>query len=232
MKEAFYRLAGYRKPGVIEVGQVGGVRDVVFGEVPRREERWDRFIDLSANYIKTQGRVSSCACATMCGMMEDILISKEKNKLIEIMWQPMWDEMKAMGIASDETGSALLDNIWYAKERGVYDNRAIRWKIDIVEKIPRADCEKFIRMGYQVFTGAMCGRPLCDKNWVFRLFQRVFGHGFRLCGLDFNQSFGNMLLAETTWKYFGLRKMSQFFYPVNATKKLMSCYVFTIKRAG
>lgn len=227
VSEFFYDILGFRKPGIA----VGAIRKTVkYGKVPRKPLRDNDWIDNSPNYHKDQGRVGSCACVTMCAQAEDIIINETRDRLSEIPWKPVWEQLKALNLASDKGGSHLLDNLWFGQTHGFLDLRGQRWKIDIIEKIDRSEIEKFIRMGYEVYTGAMCGYPMCDKNWLFRVGHRKFGHGFRKVGLNFRDKLNKRFLDETTWKRYGLKKSSQFYYPESETRRLMSCYVFTLKK--
>ena len=233
MEEQFidflYWLGGYRKPSLLGDSS-DNTRTVKYGKVPQRQLNEDDEIDLSGGVETSQGRHGSCACTTLAGgLCQDDVIRQMHDNSIWIKWLKAWNAMISMGIAHDKKGSYLDDNLWYAQEIGYEDNRGYIWKADIIEKIEKKDCEKFIRMGYQVYTGSLCGYPFCNKNWFFNVGQRKFGHAFRKIGLTAWQKL-KVCLNETTWKNYGFKRESQFFSYFENDRKLMSCYVMTWKR--
>jgi hypothetical protein len=225
--EFIYKILGYRKPGM-KIG--ASSNSIIFSDVPRRKLRGGDWIDLSPNYHKDQGRVGACACVTIISLIEDIVISETKNNLFEIPWKPVWKHMKELRLADDNKGSYLLDNLWYGQNIGYEARDGSRYIIDKVERVDNDEVEYFIRMGYQIYTGATCGSPMCDKNWLFRLGQRIFKHSFRVIGLNFLDKLNKRYLCETTWWRYGLKKASQFFFPFGQERKLMSKYVITVKK--
>jgi len=233
MKDSFiefwYLIRGYRKPSLLG-DETENTRTVKFGTVPIKPLNQNDQIDLSAGVEASQGRHGSCGCTTLAGgICQDNAIQKTRDKNLEVDWLKAWNSMISMGIAHDKRGSHLRDNLWYAQAIGYEDNKGGTWKADIIEKISRSDCEKYIRMGYQIYTGSHCGYPFCDKNWFFNVGKRDFGHCFRKIGLTLWQKL-KVCLNETTWKNYGFKRESQFFSFFENDDKLMSCYVMTWKR--
>ena len=227
-REFFMELKGYRK-AVLLGDYTNNTKTVEFGIVPINKINDKDQIDLSGGVESDQGRHGSCACTTLATICQDWAIADTRDKTLETDWLTAWNKMISIGLADDKKGSYLEDNIWYAQEIGYEDNKGNTWKIDVVEKIEKQDCEKYIRMGYQVYTGSYCGYPFCDKNWFFNVGKRDFGHSFRKIGLTLWQK-AKVCLNETTWKNYGLKRESQFFSIFGDDRKLMSCYVFTFKK--
>ena len=223
-----YWLLGYRKRSLL--GDVSP-RDIspVFSKVPVKTLNDKDEIDLSGGHEINQGRVGACACCTLCSIVQDIIIRDTRDKTIEIDWDLAWDTMKIMGIASDDKGSYLEDNLWYGQNIGYKDNKGKTWKLDKIEKISRNDMEKYIRMGYQIYTGAMVDSPMCTRDWVFRTGGRKYGHAFRLIGVSIWQKV-KRFLAETTWKNYAHKRESQFFVNKEDVNRLFTCCVVTIKK--
>ena len=223
IEELVYKLMGYRKKSLL--GDIGR-RLPGFYNVPRKEINIDDEIDLSGGVEINQGKIGSCACCTLCAILQDYIIRETKDKTIEVDWQTMWNDMKSLGLADDRKGSYLEDNLWYAQKYGLPDSKGNFWKIDKLERISRNDIAKYVRMGYQVYTGAGVGSPMCDKNWYFKIGQRKYYHAFRVVGIREKMS----LLFETTWLNYGYKRESQFFGHLNDTNSFMSPYVMTWKK--
>lgn len=223
----FYRLGGYRKLGANLTSKAPDGRR--YTDTPIKFKKTDRskiedYIDLSGAHEVTQGRTGSCVCCTLVALVIDQVIAKKKDKMFWIDWNPIWEHMKELGIADDKGGSSLLDNLWYFQTYGYEGNDGKRYFPEKIHKISRNDIELALHNGHQVFSGANCGDPLCDKNWVFIPRQRDYGHGFRIMGK--NPLF---LIAETTWNNYGYKRESQFFLSPKDRKYLFSCYILEVK---
>jgi len=231
VEEYFREFFGYRKKPKVDklTADVSIVGEVVFSDVPKRAVNKKDEIDLSGSSEVDQGRVGSCACATLCAIVQDNAVVITKNKNLEINWKKAWEHMKRLGIADDNEGSSLLDNIWYGQWVGYEDNFGNIWKLDKVQPISRSECIDYMRMKYQVYTGSAVGSPMCDKLFNFIFGGRKFGHAFRIMGLTIKNGI-KKILSETTWKNYGYKKESQFFIDPEKTNRLFSCYVMTIKK--
>jgi len=226
--EIIYWLFGYRKPSLLGDSS-DNTRTVNYGTVPRKQLNERDEIDLSGGVESNQGRHGSCACTTLSSIGNDDAIRQTRKKTLEFNWLKAWNSMISMGIADDKKGSYLDDNLWYAQSIGYEDNKGNVWKADLIEKIDKRDCEKFIRMGYQVYTGSLCGYPFCNSHWFFNVGQIKFGHAFRKIGLTMWNKL-KICLNETTWLNYGFKKESQFFSYFENDNKLMSCYCMTWKK--
>jgi len=218
-----YTIFGYRKRSLLG-DKAPGTKKVIFGKVPIRDMRDGSDIDLSGSHEVNQGKVGACACATLAGLVQDAAVQITRDKTLEINWKEAWEIMKKMGLADDKKGSYLSDNLWFFQNIGFKDNKGNIWKPDKIQKISRSKIVEYIRMGYQVYTGANVGRPMCTRDWVFRTGYRKYGHSFRCIGLR-----NGYILEETTWLNYGLKKESQFFYDKNEVRRLFTPYVMTVK---
>lgn len=223
--ELLYKIGGYRKPALMGDSSPNGL-EVKMDHIPITLKKQKKEIDLSGGRELTQGRTSACGCATLCGIVQDILIRRTRKKYIELDWQEAWDAMKAMEIGG-KNGSYLLDNLWFAQNTGYFDKQGNNYKVDKVEKIKRVLIKQYIQMGHQVYTGAWCGSPMIDKDYVFITGKRKYGHAFRIIGLT-ERDGEEMFLCETTWENYGYKKESQFFLRPSDVGRLMSCYVVTV----
>lgn len=221
--EKLAQLLGYRKSGIKEVS-LGMPRAIQMKKIENKEVKYTKDFNLSGNTETAQGQTSACACATLCAYLEDYIIREMKDKSVGIRWLDMWEHMKEMGIASEEEGSYLQDNIWYMQNIGVKDNKGRAWVIDGMERIPKMNIEDMLRSGYEIYTGAMVGMPMVDKDYLYKTGVGKYGHAFRLTGIE-----NGYILAETTWSQFGLRKESQFFMNKKGIEELFSCYILTFK---
>jgi len=202
-----------------------------YGKVPLTNFNSDDEIDLSGSPEVDQGRVGSCACSTLASIIQDAAVRQTKNNLIEIKWKPVWEDMKRMGLADDKNGSSLTDNLWYGQKYGFKDQYGNTWRIGTIEPILRGESEKYIRYGYQIYTGMRVNSPMCDKEWNLLFGKPSCGHCFRAIGIKGFVSNGIKIiktLLETTWKDYGYKRESQFFTEFKNFSKFMSCYVMTV----
>jgi len=225
-REFYYKLAGYRKHSLL--GDVG-VGDVKFSNVPIRKLNTRDEIDLSGSPELNQGRVGACACVTLCGIVQDEATKQDKDKSLSIDWKFAWKEMKGLELADDKQGSTLQDNLFVGQDEGYYDNKENLWRIDKVQKIKRTQIEKYLRMGYQIYTGDKVCAPMCSKEWIFNTGTPKYGHAFRLIGIKKVNGVDHFL-AETTWLNYAYKKEAQFFIKKEDVFGLMNCYVMTVKK--
>ena len=226
--EAKMLLTGYRKPSLL--GEVSEQEvQPIYSDVPKKKKSMSMEIDLSGSHEISQGNTGSCACATPCGMTQDhsVKVTKEKNR--EVDWRTPWEKMKTMGMADDKKGSYLEDNLWFLQNIGYRDSFGTLWKADNIQKIGKSEIEDYIRMGYQIYTGAVVKAPMCTVDHVFRGRGSAYGHAFRLIGIT-HKNDKKQILAETTWLNYGYKKESQFFINPDDLYSLMSCYAVSFKR--
>lgn len=218
--DKLYKFLGYRKLGAIDDD-----RTVFLDEIKLEEKESKEYVNLSGGHIVDQGRVGSCACCTLVGLVIDQVIAKTHNKSFWIEWKPIWEDMKRLGIASDKEGSYLVDNLWYLKEKGFKSLDGKTYKAKKIARINDDEIEKALLNDFQIYSGAGCGFPFIDKNFFWNIIKKVFGHSFRICGISINKGW----IAETTWRFFGWRKQSQFFIRFGNEKEMFQKYIIEIE---
>ncbi len=233
--ELVMRWRGYRKTGSRQRTEIyelttdnvmlaGTPRKITTKSIKNTPAVYNGDFNLSGNTETNQGPTSACGCATLCSYLEDWIIRTEKDKTVGINWKDMWEDMKYRGLASEEEGSYLQDNIWYLQNIGVKDNYGRTWIIDGFEKISKLNIEDRLRQGHEIYTGSLVAIPMTDSKYVYKNNRGQYGHAYRLIGIE-----NGMILAETTWKNYGLRRESQFYIQKQGISDLFSCYIFTFK---
>ena len=204
-------------------------RPIKIKRLPPLELLYTKDFNLSGNTETRQEQTSGCACATLNAMGEDYNIRINHDKTTGFNWYVSWEHMKDLKYASEEKGSLLTDNIYFAQNIGYHDNYGRTWTIDCLEKISKLNIVDHLRGGREVYTGMSIAWPMVDKNNVLRTVGGYGGHSFRLIGIETIDG-KECVLAETTWADFGVRKESQFYLDKKGLNSLFSCYVMTWKK--
>ena len=95
---------------------------------------------------------------------------------------------------------------------------------EVAKKISKFNIIEYLKAGHEIYTGAVVSMPMTDKNYLFKSGQGKYGHAFRLIGME-----KGLILCETTWKNYGMRKSSQFYMDPKGIENLFSCYVMDFK---
>lgn len=233
--EAKHVLLGNRKMGAISptTSRPVGLRRATptLSTIQLRDLTLPSFWEINSMAEFDQGCVGSCAHVTEVSEGCEAQVRIQNDKMIFFRWEESWAVMKNLQYASDNGGSFISSNLWYAQEHGFNDLQGNNYKAKKIMHLGKPTVDLFklaIYNNHQIVTGASCGFPFVDDDFIFITKQKDFGHGFKIIGWNENPE-NNMptdvFICETSWKDFGFKKDGLFFLKYEDITALYESYI-------